>query len=151
SLSLEGAAMDGLRAREIQTLFRWFKEGPPGAIPVEHEQRSVGLLQAATWEDAAGPPAEKLELWHGAGTGRRWLVEAVLKTPDRVLFWVKDVRGEVVGHVGLWGLDEAAATITVGDVVCGAAGHEGLMAAAVGCLVGWVSRSLRLRARREGE
>jgi hypothetical protein len=68
-----------------------------------------------------------------------------------VLFWVKDVRGESVGHVGLSGLDVAGGTITVGDVVCGEAGHEALMAAAVGCLVGWVHRSLRLRARREGE
>src|SRR5262245_33037310 len=142
--------MDGLRVREIQTLFRWFKEGPPGAIPIEHDQRSVGLLQAATWEDAVGPPAAKLEAWHGPAV-RKWLAEDVLKTPDRVLFWVKDVRGELVGHVGLRGIDDAAGTITVGDVVCGVAGHEALMAAAVGCLVGWVQRSLRLRARREGE
>jgi RimJ/RimL family protein N-acetyltransferase len=143
--------MDGLRAREIQTLFRWFKEGPPGAVPIEHDQRSVGLLQAATWEDAGGAPAERLAAWHGSAAARQWLVEEVLKTPDRVLFWVKDVRGELVGHVGLSGLDEAAGTITVGDVVCGTSGQEGLMAAAVGCLVGWVHRSLRLRARREGE
>jgi hypothetical protein len=143
--------MDGLRVREIQTLFRWFKEGPPGAIPIEHDSRSVGLLQAATWEDTGGAPAERLAAWHGSPAARRWLVEDVMEEPDRVLFWVKDVRGEVVGHVGLGGVDEAAGTIGVGDVVCGAAGHEGLMAAAVGCLVGWVQRSLRLKARREGE
>lgn len=142
--------MDGLQAREIQTLFRWFKEGPPGAIPIEHDQRSVGLLQAATWEDAGGKPVECLVAWHGSAA-RSWLVEDVLKGPGRVLFWVKDVRGELVGHVGLGDLDEANGTITIGDVVCGEAGHEGLMAAAVGCLVGWVHRSLRLRARREGE
>ena len=142
--------MDGLRAREIQTLFRWFKEGPPGAIPIEHDQRSVGMLQAATWEDAGGAAADRLDSWHGRGTGRRWLVESVLNTPDRVLFWVKDVRGEMIGHVGLSGLDALSGTITVGDVICGVAGQEALMAAAVGCLVGWVGRSLRLRARREG-
>src|SRR5262245_49276038 len=70
----EGADMDGLRAREIQTLFRWFKEGPPGAVPIEHDQRSVGLLQAATWEDAAGRPAERLAAWHGSASARQWLV-----------------------------------------------------------------------------
>ena len=59
--------MDGLHAREICTLFRWFKEGPPGAIPIEHDHRSVGLLQAATWEDAGGPPLAQLASWHGAG------------------------------------------------------------------------------------
>jgi hypothetical protein len=142
--------MDGLHAREICTLFRWFKEGPPGAIAIEHDHRSVGMLQAATWEDAGGPPVEQLAAWHGSGA-REWLVESVLKTPDRVLFWVKDVRGELVGHVGLSGLNEQAGTITVGDVVCGVSGGEGLMVSAVGCLVEWVQRSLRLRACREDQ
>lgn len=142
--------MDGLRAKEIETLFRWFKEGPPGSVPIEHDHRSLGLLQAATWEDAAGAPLARLASWHG-GSVRRWLVEDVLPVPDRVLFWVKDVRGEAIGHVGLSRLDETTGTIAVGDVVCGESGHDGLMAAAVGCLVGWVQRALHLRARREGE
>jgi hypothetical protein len=142
--------MDGLHAREICTLFRWFKEGPPGAIPIEHEQRSVGMLQAATWEDAGGAPVERLAAWRG-DPAREWLVESVLKTPGRVLFWVRDVGGELVGHVGLSGVDDRNGTITVGDVVCGVRGSEELVASAVGCLSEWVQRSLRLRVCREDQ
>jgi hypothetical protein len=142
--------MDGLHAREICTLFRWFKEGPPGAIPIEQDHRSVGLLQAATWEDAAGAPLLKLAAWHGRSEARQWLVEEVLQTPDRVLFWVKDLRGEMVGHVGLSALDAGTGTITLGDVTSGPGG-EALVAAGAEALAGWVSRSLRLRAWREQE
>jgi hypothetical protein len=142
--------MDGLHAREICTLFRWFKEGPPGAIPIENDQRSVGMLQAATWEDAGGRPVERLAAWHGPGA-REWLVESVLKTPDRVLFWVKDVVGEVVGHVGLSDVNDRSGTITVVDVVCGVHGCEGLLVAAVACLTEWAQRSLQLRVCRDDQ
>jgi hypothetical protein len=147
--------MEGLQPEQLRTLFRWFKEGPPGAIPIEQQGRSLGLLQAVSWEDAGTAGLlEDLAGWHGPGfsvaAARRWLTDEVLPTPDRVLFWVKDVRGEVVGHVGLsqLGID---GTVTISDVLCGSPAGEALLAAAVGALVGWVQGSLRLRARREEE
>jgi hypothetical protein len=156
--------MDGLRGEQLLTLFRWFKEGPPGAVPIEHNDRSIGVLVAVTWEDAGcSAAAGRLAAWHESAQpfpepfpatssgARQWLVERVLQTTDRVLFWVKDVRGQAVGHVGLSELDANEGRITVADVLCGAAGHEGLMAAAVNCLTDWLQSSLQLTARLEGE
>jgi hypothetical protein len=145
--------MEGLQPEQLYVLFRWFKEGPPGAIPLEHEQRSLGLLQAVTWEDAGTSAAvERLADWHDTSPAgaRRWL-QGVLQMPDRVLFWVKDVRGEALGHVGLSHLDAENGTITISDVLHGAPGVEGLMTAALACLGDWVNQSLKLRPRREGE
>ena len=47
-----------------------------------------------------------------------------LPTPDRVLFWVKDVQGRAVGHVGLSHLDGVQAAVTITDVLCGRPGGD---------------------------
>jgi hypothetical protein len=148
--------MEGLQPEQVRTLFRWFKEGPPGAVAIEQDGRSLGLLQAIGWEDAGTVALlEELARWHGPGmstsAAQRWLSDEVLPAADRVLFWVKDVRGRAVGHVGLSQLDAVHASVTISDVLCGDPAGEQLVAAAVATLVGWVQKSLRLRARREGE
>jgi hypothetical protein len=146
--------MDGLQPEQLCTLFRWLKEGPPGAIPIEHEGRSLGHLQAVGWEEAGNSAAvEQLARWHlSAGatlpttpsTVRQWL-EQVLHAPDRVLFWVRDARGRAVGHIAILAHD--AATVTIGDVLCGEPAAARLLAAASGALAGWVSQELGLRVR----
>lgn len=148
--------MEGISFEQLRVLFRWFKEGPPGAIPIEREGRSLGLLQAATWEDAGNAKVvEQLAGWHAPGRvpvateARQWLTERVLQIPDRVLFWVKDVRGVAVGHIGLSRHDGENDTIQIVDVLSGSAAGEGLLAAAVQTLSGWVHQSLKLRVVRE--
>jgi hypothetical protein len=149
--------MEGLQPRQLRTLFRWFKEGPPGAIPIEQDGRSLGLLQAVGWEDAGALGLmEELARWHAPdfadrAAARRWLTDEVLPTPDCVLFWVKDVRGQAVGHVGLAQLDVVSGIVTISDVLCGNPAAEALVAAAVDALAGWAHDSLRLRVRQDGE
>lgn len=157
--------MEGIRFEQLRVLFRWFKEGPPGAIPIERDGRSLGLLQAVTWEDAGNSPVvEQLATWHDSALmsfpepfpvtpagARQWLTECVLQTSDRVLFWVKDVRGVAIGHVGLSHHDSDNNTITIVDVLSSSPASEGLLAVAVQTLSGWAHQSLKLRVRQEGE
>src|SRR5437660_3760809 len=143
-------AMEGPPAQDVRTLLRWMKEGPPGALPVEQGGRSLGCLQAVTWEDAGDPAAlGRLARWHGPyaaapAAARRWLVEQVLPAADRVLFWVKDVRGGFAGHAGLSRLDVAARTAALCDVVAAGPAADRLVAAAALALAGWARATLGL-------
>lgn len=148
--------MDGPTTEHARLLFRWFKEGPPGAIPIEVAGRSLGSLQAVTWEDAGDLAAlEQLSGWHESAfvrypesipvsptSVRRWLVEQVLPAPDRVLFWVRDVRGERFGHAGLSRLDARAATAAISDVVAANVVAERLVNEALTTLTAWARETL---------
>ncbi len=142
--------MDGLRPEQLRTLFRWFKEGPPGAVGIDRDGRSLGLLQAVGWEDAGSLALlEQLARWHepelpDRAAVRRWLVEEVLPASDRVLFWVKDIQGRPVGHVGLSCLDQGSPGVAIADVLCGEPDEIDLVSAGVAALVRWAAHSLRL-------
>jgi RimJ/RimL family protein N-acetyltransferase len=152
--------MEGLPAEQVKTLIRWLKEGPPGAIPISRERRSLGSLQAVTWEDAGDQQAmARLGQWHEAAfavfavpvgvsfpNARKWLVEQVLEAPDRVLFWVRDIRGRPIGHAGLSRFNFQARTAQLRDVVCGESGQETLVAEAVETLLRWARESLHIQA-----
>jgi hypothetical protein len=142
--------MDGLQPEQLRTLFRWFKEGPPGALPIEQDGRSVGLLQSAHWEDAGSPAVlQRLATWQGISPvgARQWLIDEVLQAPDAVLFWVRDLVGQVVGQVGLSLEGQSAGMATLVQYQCGVAGAEALMACAVGALEGWARHALRLQVQ----
>jgi RimJ/RimL family protein N-acetyltransferase len=155
--------MEGLAAEQVRPLLHWLKDGPLGAIPIERDGRSLGLLQAVTWEDAGDRVAlERLSRWHefawfpepfpvSPASIRRWLVEQVLPVGDRILFWVKDVRGGFVGHVGLSRFDYAARAVSVSDHVSSGPSSAGLMAAAVESLARWAAESLQLHVRASGQ
>lgn len=136
--------MENLRARHVQVLLGWFKEGPPGAIAVE----PAGRLQAVTWEDAGDAALmARLAGWRRAGAeaARRWLTEEVLPAAARALFWVKSGDGEVAGHVGLCQFDFARGTVVVGDLR-GDDGRQALLNAAARSLARWAREALGLRA-----
>jgi hypothetical protein len=113
------------------------------------------MLQAIGWEDAGTTALlDELARWHapafaGIPDARRWLVNEVLPAADRVLFWVKDVRGRPVGHVGLSHLDPVGATITLTDVQYGVPVGAALVDRAIATLSGWAQHSLRLHVRGE--
>jgi hypothetical protein len=152
--------MDDPRLLQVQMLIRWCKEGPPGCIPVCREQLSLGSLRAASWEDAGDRALiERLHRWHGSAFAdlavplsltparvRGWLIEQVLEVPTRLLFWVRDVTGQIVGHVGLARFDFTRRTVTVRDVVCGESGCENLVTLAVGALQTWPREAFGMEA-----
>jgi hypothetical protein len=47
---------------------------------------------------------------------RRWLCEEVLPAADRLLFWIRDEQGEMVGHIGLIVFPDGARTAHLIDV-----------------------------------
>ena len=157
--------MDGLATEDICTLLRWLEDGPAGTIPIESSDRSLGRLQAVTWENAGDRDAmDRLARWHrlafawfpepfpvGPDGARRWLVECVLSDPCRILFWGRDVRGEARAHVGVTAIDLDAGTATIGDVVTCHPGAAALAAAAVEALAKWVRHELGLRVERSSQ
>ena len=157
--------MDGLHSGQVRTLIRWIKEGPAGVVPISRPDESLGSLQAVTWDDAGNSAViELLVGWHrsllavfafqmpmSAGGVRRWLMEQVLEAPERLLFWVRDIAGHLVGHVGLSRFDFAERTVAVRDVVCGVGGAEATLAEAVETLKTWVREAFSLRAVDEGQ
>ena len=156
--------MDGLATDDIRTLLRWVKDGPAGTIPIDAPDRSLGRLQAVTWDDAADRPAlERLFRWHELAFAwfpepfpitpegaRRWLVDRVLSDPRRILFWVRDVYGEARAHVGLT-IDPDAGTATVGDVITSHPKAAALTSAAIEALSRWARWELGLRVERTSQ
>lgn len=148
--------MDGPTRENVLMLLRWFKEGPPGAIPIEHEGRSLGSLQACTWEEAGDPTIlARLAEWHESAftrfpesrpvtpdAVRAWLVQQVMPTPDRVLFWVKDPRGVCVGHLGISRIDPDAGTGYLCDLVAMNPAAERLLQHAISTLQYWLQTTL---------
>lgn len=154
--------MDGPCSASVSRLVRWMKEGPPGAIPITHAGRSLGCLTAVTWDDAGDLAAiERLVRWHRqafaplAGQfpvtpdgARQWLAQRVLPDEGRLLFWVRGVNGEPVGHVGLSGFDFSSRSAEARDVVYGETTAIGLVNAALGALGEWAEEALGLTATR---
>ena len=157
--------MDGLATEDISVLLRWLEDGPAGSIPIESADRSLGRLQAVTWQDAADREAMgRLGRWHELAfawfpepfpvtprSAARWLVERVLSDPSRILFWVRDVRGEVRAHVGLTSIDLVDRVATIGDVVACHPKAAPLASAAVEALARWVQGELGLRVERASQ
>lgn len=148
--------MDGFPPEQVRTVFRWLKDGPAGAIPIGGEGKSFGLLQAVTWEDAGDADMlDQLCRWHESAFAwfpepfpvsppavRRWLVERVLSDPGRILFWVRDVRGGYLGHVGLARFDPARGTLVLSDVVADHPAHDVLLTLASQTLLRWAGEQL---------
>jgi hypothetical protein len=156
--------MDGVESNQIQTLFRWMKEGPPGALPILSNAMSVGRLEAITWGDAGKlPTLNHLFQWHrsqftafslsvpmSVAGARRWLTEQILEGPDRLLFWVCDGSGHVVGHVGLAICHTAERTLELRDIVCGERQGESLVREAVETVKEWVRATMGMEVRDAG-
>jgi RimJ/RimL family protein N-acetyltransferase len=152
--------MDGAGEQAL-TIVRWFKDGPPGAIPIVQHGQALGALEAITWRDAHSSAAlERLLRWQESAAStlptrfpatvagaRAWLIEQVLEVPTRLLFWVKALDGLVLGQVGLVRLDGARGTAEIGHLVRGEAGAlSGALSASVATLCDWAFEALRLRS-----
>lgn len=151
--------MDGPTLNQVHLLLRWIKEGPPGMVPLEHEGRGLGSLQACTWEDAGNPHLlHLLAQWHDtafrrfpqaptvtAQSVRAWLVELVLPPPDRLLWFIKDLTGQPVGHVGVSRLDPVAGTGQLTDLVAADSGAQRLVDLGVVALGEWTQQNLGVR------
>jgi RimJ/RimL family protein N-acetyltransferase len=73
----------------------------------------------------------------------KWFKENVIEMPDRLLFLIS-VRGEYIGHLGLFRFDFARHTCEVDNVVRGIPKYPGLMGNAVFCMMEWGKVNLDL-------
>lgn len=149
--------MDGPTPEDVRILFRWLKEGPPGAIRVEDQGQQQGSLQAVTWEDAGDRLAlERLARWQESSWGRtpesfpirsatirQWLTEQILSREDRLLFWVRDIHEDSVGHLEIQWLKEKNRAILTDRLSDGRRG-EWLVERAAQTLANWLRESLGL-------
>jgi hypothetical protein len=118
----------------VRTLLRWLKDGPPGAIPIDRDGRSLGALVVASWEDAGDAALPAMT--------RRWLRQEVLPSEDRLLFWIKSPDGQCVGHVGLQAFDFAAHTVILDHLAIAGSLEDALVAAALVTLANWAKEQL---------
>jgi RimJ/RimL family protein N-acetyltransferase len=123
--------------------------------------RSLGWLIPVTWDDAESRDAVTLlaDWRHAAadafpsqfpvtleGTGG-WLRQQVLEVPDRLLFWVCDLDGNRLGHLGVFRFHEAQRHIEVDNVVRGVPGVlPGVMQSALWALLDWVFAKLDMNS-----
>jgi RimJ/RimL family protein N-acetyltransferase len=128
------------------------------AVPVARPGEPSARLEPVTWQDVDRPESVALlAQWRLAAADafptqfpvtlrgtRDWLRQQVLDTPDRLLFWVVDGRGNRLGHLGLARFDFARREAEVDNVVRGLPGSPGLMADAVRALGEWATAELSL-------
>jgi RimJ/RimL family protein N-acetyltransferase len=142
---------------------RNFKEvgtTPETTLPVLQQRRVVGRLEPVCWADADRPDAvERLARWREGANAffpaqfpvtvegtRRWLVQGLLESPDRILFWVKAADGRPVGHVGLFRFDFDARGAEIDNIVRGEEGVlPGVIGSAIDALLGWGFTALGLQ------
>jgi hypothetical protein len=126
----------------VPLLLRWLKDGPPGTIPFQY-----GSIQALTWEDAGDAVVlETIRGWHPTISVRQWLHGRVLPCPDWILFWIKDVGGQPVGHVGLSFFDLERGTVAITETFCMPETAPDLLTEAMRALADWVRESFGLEA-----
>jgi len=156
--------MDGPTPEDVRILFRWLKEGPPGAICMEDQGRQLGSLQVVTWEDAGDRMAlERLARWQEIARGgvseafpirsgaiRQWVTEEILSREDRILCWIRDVCGEPVGHLGIQWLGEREKRAILTERLSDGSRFEWLVERGERTLGKWLRESLGLELERPG-
>jgi RimJ/RimL family protein N-acetyltransferase len=156
--------MDNSLEKTVLSTLRRYKAigaAPETIFPLIQKGKVIGRLAPVCWADAEQPEAVALlAKWRQRanpffpaqfpvtleGT-QRWLVKALLETPDRILFWVRTADGRPVGHVGLFHFDFAQKSVEIDNVVRGEEGVlPGVMQTAVDALLGWVFTAFGFQA-----
>lgn len=156
--------MERLDADKLFDTLRQLKEGPvqpESALLARQNGRSVAWLIPLTWEDADSREAVTLLAnWREAAASafpaqfpvtldgtETWLRQQVLAVHDRILFWVADLDGTRLGHMGLFRLDPERAHIEIDNVVRGVPNAlPGVMHSSLAALLDWTFRNLAMHA-----
>lgn len=135
-----------------------YKASPNLNLELKQDAKVVGSLKPVTKESLEN--AEDIKLlakWRAAaqdafpvqfkvteeGT-KRWLENAVLKTKDRMLFWVLDLNGKKIGHVGLFRFNYTEKFCELDNIMRGEQGSKGIIEAACAKLVELCKKDLGL-------
>jgi len=104
------------------------------------------ILLLAKWrsENMAGFPCE--ELISVAGT-RGWVWKQLVEREDRILFFLMDDNGRLVGHAGFSNIDFEAGICEFDNIIKGEKDAEkGLMVRACSVLIYWACDVLKIRS-----
>lgn len=156
--------MEPLDPEKVLTLLSQCKQRPvlpEHAQLVRQNSRSIAWLLPVTWDDADCREAVALLAdWRAAaaeafpsqfpvtllGT-QGWLKQQVLEVPDRLLFWVTDLDGTRIGHVGLFRFDLGEGHIEIDNVVRGVPDVlPGVMQCSLRALLDWTFSKLAMNA-----
>jgi RimJ/RimL family protein N-acetyltransferase len=156
--------MERLDPDKVLTILGQCKQGPvlpESALLVRQHGRSIAWLIPVTWDDADCREAVALLAdWRRAAADafpsqfpitlqgtQGWLKEQVLEVPDRVLFWVTDLDGARLGHLGLYRYEPGQRHIEIDNVVRGVPDAlPGAMQCGLRTLLDWTFSRLDLNA-----
>ena len=147
--------------RKILSLFKKIKSSGRASqlIPIYEKNRVVAQLRLIT-SDFTNEEVKLLAEWREAsaewfpsqfkvtkkGT-RKWLKEKVINAKDRILFWVQDLEGLFIGHMGLYRFDFKNRSCEIDNVVRGRQNViSGIMTLGLKALLNWTFSTLGIRA-----
>lgn len=77
---------------------------------------------------------------------KKWLKEKVINAEDRILFWVQDLKGLLIGHMGLYRFDFKNRSCEIDNVVRGRQNvMPGIMGLGLKSLLNWTFSTLGVR------
>lgn len=119
----------------------------------------VGCLEAITKRDAKDKAVIRdLKAWRQKnqqafpsqfnvtlkGT-RIWFQTQLMDKKDRILFFVKDLDGNRVGHLGLYRFDYEQKACEIDNVIRGKSNAPGIMTDALNTLILWTTKELEVK------
>jgi len=76
---------------------------------------------------------------------RQWLQKAVIDTPDRLLFWIRNKNGSKIGHVGLYRFFSDLSGCEIDNIVRGVTGDTpGIVGDAILAMLEWQRSYLKV-------
>ncbi len=154
--------MDGTYRERVLSTIRNLKIASPRAgnwFAIFDRDECMTNLDPVTWADVDTPDSiQLLADWRQASQNsfpaifpvsldgtRRWLIEQVLETPDRLLFWVKSPEGKKIGHAGIFRIDFEEQNLELDNVVRGVSRvMRGAMYSSVQAILSWVFTTLEM-------
>lgn len=134
------------------------KHTTPYALIVRNANSDIiGYLEAITTRDAKDKAIIRdLKVWREKnqqafpsqfkvtlkGT-RLWFQTQLMDKKDRILFFVKDLDGNRVGHIGLYRFDYKKHACEIDNVIRGSNSSPGIMTMALTTLINWTKNELK--------
>jgi len=75
---------------------------------------------------------------------KSWLLNKVIKQPDRLLFMI-EVNRQFVGHIGLFRFDFENLSCEIDNIVRGEKIYPGIIENAINHMMGWAKKELKLK------
>lgn len=128
-------------------------------LPVYKGKRTVAYLRPLTIDLLNNPSEIELlanwrkthEQWFPAqfkvtieGT-KKWFLDQVINTEDRILFMLETLKGLPIGHMGLFRFSSSDSSIEVDNVLRGKSLLPGVMTSSLITLTGWAFKTLGIK------